>query len=66
MISIDMSQEKNVFILLDDSNIAEYNSDALENYLIALSEDVIYIRSEDNKGIFITEGEDAFLIQEHF
>ena len=57
---------KNVFILLDDSELNEYGGNALEEYMESLAEDVIFIRSEDNKGVFITENSDAFLIQEHY
>jgi len=66
MIVIDMSKEKNVFILLEDNDLSDYNSDALEKLLESISNDVMYIRSEDNRGIFITEEGDAALIQEHF
>ena len=61
-----MSTEKNVFILLDDADIEEYSSNALEQLLESISDDVMYIRTEDNKGIFITEEGTAALIQEHF
>lgn len=58
--------KQNVFIILDDSELSDYSSNALEQLLGELSEEAVYIRSEDNKGIFMTESADAFLIQEHF
>ena len=61
-----MAENKNVIIALDDSVASEMGSSAFEDYLGSLSEDVVFIRSEDNKSIFMTESADAFLVQEHF
>lgn len=61
-----MANEKNVFILLDERDLAEYSGDQLEEYLSMLSEDSIYIRTEDNKGIIMNEDGQSFIVQEHY
>ena len=66
MLDLDMAENKNVFIYFDESEMTEANSAVFEDYLSSISEEAIFIRSEDNKGIFMTEDGDAFLIQEHF
>lgn len=55
-----------VYIFTDESNAKEYGGEMLDDFLSSIYEDKIFLMSEDNKFLFLTEDENSFLIQEYF
>ena len=55
-----------VYIFTDESDAVEQGGEMLDEYLSNLYEDKIFLMSEDNKFLFLTEDDSSFLIQEYF